>query len=299
MIKVSCFKYEDEEDDQGQLIVMYVILVESIVTKKKHILHKRYSDFLELFNSIRELSNDIDKFRFPNKSLFNNRSQFTLERRLEGFNDLLQLAIALKPTPKVLAMFLELSLLDGLNNSTVDWTDLKQGNKSHNNDDYSYNSNNNSLSIIDSPNHGSTIEHDEGDNYDNDNETNGIDNNKERIQIKYMNNHHGNQTQSSCKNDKNIKRVKIINKNSDHNISGHKSFVETNIQNICFCSFVLAIFNYSISVIYGCIDISKTTRGKIVLTVLSISLLFCFIISFSVRVSCFFHQMRMVKKKDT
>ena len=110
-IKVSCFKYEDDEDDYGQLVVMYVILVEDVVTGAKHILHKRYSDFLELFTNLRELSPEIDRYKFPNKSLFNNRSQFTLERRLEGFNDFLQIVIEMKPLPEQVQEFLELKEL--------------------------------------------------------------------------------------------------------------------------------------------------------------------------------------------
>lgn len=107
-IKVSCFKYEDIEDEYGQMVVMYVILVENVTKDVTHILHKRYSDFLELFTVLRGLSPEIDNFRFPNKSLFNNRSQFTLDRRLEGFNDFLQLAIKMKPVPEVTITFLGL-----------------------------------------------------------------------------------------------------------------------------------------------------------------------------------------------
>jgi PX domain len=110
-IKVSCFKYEDSKDEFGQVVVMYVILVEDVTKNVKHILHKRYSDFLELFTVLKDLSPDIENFRFPNKSLFNNRAQFTLERRLEGFNDFLQLAIKLKPMPEEVAQFLGLYAL--------------------------------------------------------------------------------------------------------------------------------------------------------------------------------------------
>ena len=111
VIKVSCFKYEDGEDEQGQVVVMYVILVENTAKNVKHILHKRYSDFLELFSILRDLSAEIDDFRFPNKSFFNNRSQFTLERRLEGFNDFLQLAIKMKPVNEATVQFLGLNAL--------------------------------------------------------------------------------------------------------------------------------------------------------------------------------------------
>jgi hypothetical protein len=302
MIKVSCFKYEDEEDEQGQLIVMYVILVECIMTKKKHTLHKRYSDFLELFTSIRELSQEIDKFRFPNKSLFNNRSQFTLERRLEGFNDLLQLAITIKPTPRVLSSFLDLNLLNDANTSIVDWTDSK-GNKNSININYSYNSNNSSLSIIDTPNR-STIGSDKDSNNDNNDniENNTINDNSNKIneiiKMKNTTDLPRSKTQNNHLNDRPVNKKPVIQKNLHlHKIPDEKSYVDKNIQNICFYSFILALLNYSISVLFGVIDITKTTRGKMILTVLSIALLFCFIISFSIRAACFLYDMRIGKNK--
>mmetsp|Transcript_26535 Transcript_26535/g.25395 ORF Transcript_26535/g.25395 Transcript_26535/m.25395 type:complete len:314 (+) Transcript_26535:148-1089(+) len=301
MIKVSCFKYEDEEDEQGQLIVMYVILVECIMTKKKHTMHKRYSDFLELFTSIRELSPEIDKFRFPNKSLFNNRSQFTLKRRLEGFNDLLQLAITIKPTPRVLSSFLDLNLLNDANTSIVDWTDSK-GSKNGINVNYSYNSNNSSLSIIDTPN-GSTIGKDEySNNDDNDNiENNTINDNSNKIneiiKTKNTSDPQRGKTQSNRSNNRLVNKIPAIQKKSHlHKNPEEMSYVDKNIQNICFYSFILALLNYSISVLFGVVDITKTTRGKMVLTVLSIALLFCFIISFSIRAACFLY-MRIGKNK--
>lgn len=294
MIRVSCFKYEDEEDEQGQLIVMYVIRVECIMTNKTHTLHKRYSDFLDFFQSIRELSGDIDKFRFPNKSIFNNRSQFTLERRLEGFNDLLQLAIKIKPTPKILSKFLDLNLLNDENTMIVDWTDLN-GSKNGNNN-YSYNSNNSSLSMIDTPNRSPTRTDKEGEGDNDDNiKNNAINDGSNQVNelIEIRNKNDSNRTQRYRKNNRLLNNFPAIHKNFDQ-----KSYADKNAQSICFYSFVLALLNYSICVLFGIIDVTKTTRGRMMLAVLSIALLFCFIISFTIRISCFIYNMKIGKNKS-
>jgi PX domain len=75
MIKVSCFKYEDDEDENQNLITMYLILVEDKKRNTKYTVHKRYSDFLQLYLSLRERSPELEAFRFPNKSIFNNHSR--------------------------------------------------------------------------------------------------------------------------------------------------------------------------------------------------------------------------------
>ena len=76
MIKASCVKYEDEEDAQGNVVMYYLVLVEDRFRQVKYTLHKRYSDFLQLKEMIQEKSADMDAFRFPNKSIFNNRSRY-------------------------------------------------------------------------------------------------------------------------------------------------------------------------------------------------------------------------------
>ena len=70
-------KYEDEEDGQGNVVMYYLVLVEDRFRHvKPYTLHKRYSDFLQLKEMIHEKSVDMDAFRFPNKSIFNNRSRY-------------------------------------------------------------------------------------------------------------------------------------------------------------------------------------------------------------------------------
>lgn len=108
MLKVTCVKYEDEEDENQIVHTYYIVLVEDRERSVKYTLHKRYSDFLQLYMILREKSAELDAFRFPNKSIFNNRSRHTLDRRLEGFNEFLQLAAVMKPLPKEVLSFLEI-----------------------------------------------------------------------------------------------------------------------------------------------------------------------------------------------
>ena len=266
-IKVSCFKYEDDEDDYGQLVVMYVILVEDVDTGAKHILHKRYSDFLELFTNLRELSPDIDRYKFPNKSLFNNRSQFTLERRLEGFNDFLQIVIEMKPLPEQAQDFLELKelLKDSDDESEPDVYDpMNQYEKQH------------SPSIVTKKSPQSARDPSPltpiiptYSSVDEINETGT----KTEIETRNYNNFSPDD-KFSKKSDRKLSNrrlpsnnsISYPNENSDFQ-STIESSAEENVKKILhligLSSVLLAIFIYSTGVLFGMIDISKTGKGKV------------------------------------
>ena len=266
-IKVSCFKYEDDEDDYGQLVVMYVILVEDVVTGAKHILHKRYSDFLELFTNLRELSPEIDRYKFPNKSLFNNRSQFTLERRLEGFNDFLQIVIEMKPLPEQAQEFLELKelLKDSDDESEPDVYDpMNQYEKQH------------SPSIVTKKSPQSARDPSPltpiiptFSSIDEINETGT----KTEIETRNYNNFSPDD-KFSKKSDRKLSNrrlpsnnsISYPNENSDFQ-STIESSAEENVKKILhligLSSVLLAIFIYSTGVLFGMIDISKTGKGKV------------------------------------
>ena len=85
MIKASCVKYEDEEDGQGNVVMYYLVLVEDRFRQVKYTLHKRYSDFLQLKEKIHEKSDEVEAFRFPNKSIFNNRSRYDVDPSFSYF----------------------------------------------------------------------------------------------------------------------------------------------------------------------------------------------------------------------
>ena len=250
VIKVSCFKYEDGEDEQGQVVVMYVILVENTAKNVKHILHKRYSDFLELFSILRDLSAEIDDFRFPNKSFFNNRSQFTLERRLEGFNDFLQLAIKMKPVNEATVQFLGLNAL--LEDSNEASRILNRRKMSESNININRNDDNREFPV---------------------NQRTFLDENANvpslRREIstssKYNNGiHHSipnlNQMSTQLKNDE------------EHSYGATSSIscenyaaenVSKNLSSIGYFSFFSAASLYICGVLFGIIDISNTTKGAI------------------------------------
>lgn len=50
----------------------------------------------------------VEPFRFPHKSMFNTFSNYTKERRRQGFDDFLKILVTLEPFPVEVAKFLEL-----------------------------------------------------------------------------------------------------------------------------------------------------------------------------------------------
>lgn len=73
------------------------------------LLRKRYSAFQALHASLKEQYPDVvEPFRFPHKSMFNTFSNYTKERRRQGFDDFLKILVTLEPFPVEVAKFLEL-----------------------------------------------------------------------------------------------------------------------------------------------------------------------------------------------
>lgn len=96
--------YEDEVLTQGEVITKYIIRVKH--DKNSYIIKKRYSDFADLFFALKDLVPEY--YRFPNKSVFNNNAQFTKERRVKGFDELLKLLCGQAILPQQLLTFLEI-----------------------------------------------------------------------------------------------------------------------------------------------------------------------------------------------
>ena len=245
VIKVSCFKYEDGEDELGQVVVMYVILVENTAKNVKHILHKRYSDFLELFSILRDLSAEIDDFRFPNKSFFNNRSQFTLERRLEGFNDFLQLAIKMKPVNEATVQFLGLNaLLEDSNEASriINRRKMSEGNLSRNDDNRDFSANQKPFQ-------------DESENASSLGRNNSAS--------KYNNGMHDsipNQMSTQFKNDEDPSYGATSSITCENYATEN---VSKNLASIGYFSSFSAVSLYTCGVLFGIIDISNTTKGAV------------------------------------
>eukprot|EP01032_Pedospumella_encystans_P012091 gene12091-14010_t len=61
---------------------------------------KRYSEFKTLFEILKDLI--PPDYKFPNKSLFHNSAQATKDRRVRGFDQLLQILLKRKPVPTVI-----------------------------------------------------------------------------------------------------------------------------------------------------------------------------------------------------
>eukprot|EP01041_Mallomonas_annulata_P001295 gene1295-2504_t len=110
MIAVTIPSYEDLEDENGGLYTIYNVTIEDSESGIRWIVLRRYSAFANLYSALKGSHEKLKTFRFPNKSVFNTFSQFTKERRRQGFEDLLKIAINLVPRPSLVDEFLELDL---------------------------------------------------------------------------------------------------------------------------------------------------------------------------------------------
>lgn len=94
--------YEDVVNSSGEIITKYIVQVK--VTNTTYNISKRYSEFKTLFEIMKDMI-PLD-YRFPNKSLFHNSAQATKDRRVRGFDQLLQILLSRKPVPTVMERFL-------------------------------------------------------------------------------------------------------------------------------------------------------------------------------------------------
>lgn len=119
--------YEDFTTSSGEVITMYMVNVQPIQltsqdsnsysynnstnnNNKKltsYFIAKRYSEFAVLYNNTKDLIPRLKRYKFPNKSLFNNNSNFTKERRLAGFNELVNILCNMNPLPHEIVRFLD------------------------------------------------------------------------------------------------------------------------------------------------------------------------------------------------
>lgn len=95
-------------DNKGKLYFAYVIAVVSDTDTWN--VDKRYSEFSDFYEELRDDPSsdkiDLSGFLFPNKSLFHNSDQKTLERRKAGFQHMLDLVIEQNPSYPGLLRFL-------------------------------------------------------------------------------------------------------------------------------------------------------------------------------------------------
>lgn len=105
-MRATVTHYRDGKDNTGEIVTMYIINVEP-TDAPVYVISKRYSDFAQIFQVFKEsLPPD---YKFPNKSLFNNNSQFTKERRVKGFQELLAYLLKLHPSHEKIREFLQVS----------------------------------------------------------------------------------------------------------------------------------------------------------------------------------------------
>lgn len=110
MIKATIPTFEELTDSDGKIYTVYNVFVEEKKTSMRWLLRKRYSAFQALHAALKDQYADIvEPFRFPHKSMFNTFSNYTKERRRQGFDEFLKILVTLDPLPVEVAKFLELN----------------------------------------------------------------------------------------------------------------------------------------------------------------------------------------------
>lgn len=99
---------EQPDATGGRFITLYVVRVEDTSRNLRYLLPKRYSSFEFLYNILKLKLHEVEQFRFPEKSMFNNHSQLIKEKRRQSFESFLQLLASIRPLPMELEEFLEL-----------------------------------------------------------------------------------------------------------------------------------------------------------------------------------------------
>lgn len=101
-LEASVIQYEDVVNSAGEILTKYIVHVK--INNTTYNISKRYSEFKTLFEIMKDMI--PPDYRFPNKSLFHNSAQATKDRRVRGFDQLLQILLSRKPVPTVMERFL-------------------------------------------------------------------------------------------------------------------------------------------------------------------------------------------------
>nr|CAD7410454.1 unnamed protein product [Timema poppensis] len=83
-------------NDRGKTYGIYAVSVakqyENGYTEKWHV-YRRYSDFYDLYQKVKEKYGDLGKLTFPGKKTFHNMDRLVLEKRMKMLNDYLQILL--------------------------------------------------------------------------------------------------------------------------------------------------------------------------------------------------------------
>lgn len=101
-LQANVVDYEDVANAAGETLTKYVVRVKYI--NASYDIYKRYSEFKTLYEILKDLV--PPDYRFPNKSMFHNNAQATKDRRVRGFDELLQILLSRQPVPTVMERFL-------------------------------------------------------------------------------------------------------------------------------------------------------------------------------------------------
>jgi hypothetical protein len=101
-LQASVIQHEDATNSSGEILTKYIVEVKYL--NASYHISKRYSEFKTLYEILKDLV--PPDYKFPNKSMFHNSAQATKERRVRGFDELLQILLSRKPVPTVMERFL-------------------------------------------------------------------------------------------------------------------------------------------------------------------------------------------------
>jgi hypothetical protein len=101
-LQASVVDHEDVTNAAGEILTKYIVQVKYL--NATYTIAKRYSEFKTLYDILKDLV--PMEYKFPNKSMFHNSAQATKERRIRGFDELLQILLSRNPVPTVMERFL-------------------------------------------------------------------------------------------------------------------------------------------------------------------------------------------------
>ncbi|CAM9319480.1 unnamed protein product [Heterosigma akashiwo] len=107
VVKATVYSHEDVElENSDKMVTLYVLDLEN-QDKKNWIVYRRYTEFLSLYEAIKNRTPELRDFKFPNKSTFNTMQSFTKERRVSGFDELVKILLSLAVMPQEFYDFIE------------------------------------------------------------------------------------------------------------------------------------------------------------------------------------------------
>jgi hypothetical protein len=240
MLLVNVTHFDDMTSSTGEVVTVYVVNVKYSF-KSAYSLSKRYSDFSDLYNVMKDFL--PLHYKFPNKSMFNSSAQFTKERRIKGFDELLKILMKIEPFPVQLQRFLEMQERVSIGSkenfvfltyptSTSNSNDLIRDNKGKNAGGGSANTLPNSRTIS--------------------------------AELPKLDSRYKESNKHGSRDDQHLEKAINVQ-------------VKRNFPGVVSSSFKIALVVYILCVVLSIVDVSSTSLSQMLVTLLALGLLFAFI----------------------